>query len=70
VASALLILALLGSVSWLVWFFIVTRVVGFGHPAPDDDAAPLSRGRKVVAGCCWVATALCFMPVPVDTLGF
>jgi membrane-associated protease RseP (regulator of RpoE activity) len=69
VASALLILALLASASWLVWFFIVTRLVGFGHPAPTDDAAPLSRGRKVVAVCCWVATLLCFMPVPVDTLG-
>jgi membrane-associated protease RseP (regulator of RpoE activity) len=69
VASALLVLALLASVSWLVWFFIVTRLVGFGHPAPVDDEAPLSRGRKVVAVCCWVATVVCFMPVPVDVLG-
>jgi membrane-associated protease RseP (regulator of RpoE activity) len=69
VASALLILALLCSASWLVWFFIVTRLVGFGHPAPIDDQTPLSRGRRVVAVVAWVATVLCFMPVPVDVLG-
>jgi membrane-associated protease RseP (regulator of RpoE activity) len=67
-ASALLILALLGSFTWLVWFFLVTRVVGFGHPPPDDDQTPLSRGRVVVAGFCALATLLCFMPVPVDLL--
>ena len=68
VASALLLLALFCSFSWLVWFVIVTFVVGFGHPPPVDDATPLSRGRQVVAACCWVATVLCFMPVPLDLL--
>lgn len=68
VASALLLLALFCSTSWLIWFAMATYLVGFGHPAPVDDEAPLSRGRKVVAACCWVATVVCFMPVPIDLL--
>jgi membrane-associated protease RseP (regulator of RpoE activity) len=69
VASALLILALLCSASWLVWFFLVTKVVGFGHPPPVDDEAPLSRGRRVASVVTWVFTVLCFMPVPLDLVG-
>jgi len=68
VAGALLILALLFSASWLVWFFLVTKVVGFGHPPPLDDEAPLSRGRKIISVVAWVFSFLCFMPVPVDIL--
>lgn len=67
-AGALLILALLFSASWLVWFFLVTKVVGFGHPPPVDDEAPLSRGRRRFAIVTWVFTVLCFMPVPLDFL--
>lgn len=68
VAAVLLPLALFGSASWLVWFFLVTRVVGFGHPPVTDGAAPLSWGRKVVCTVCFVATVLCFMPVPIDSV--
>ncbi len=66
VAGALLPLALFGSVSWLVWFFLVTRVVGFGHPPVVVTEEPLSRGRKWVCAVCFIATALTFMPVPLD----
>jgi membrane-associated protease RseP (regulator of RpoE activity) len=68
VASALLVLALVFSASWLVWFFLVTKVVGFGHPPPVDDEALLSRGRRVIAVVTWIFTALCFIPVPIDVL--
>lgn len=66
VAGVLLPLALFGSASWLVWFFLVTRVVGFGHPPVTQPEAPLSTGRKVVCVVCFIATVLTFMPVPLD----
>jgi membrane-associated protease RseP (regulator of RpoE activity) len=66
-AGALLPLALFASASWLVWFFLAARVVGFEHPPVTDDAEPLSRGRRVVCVLCLVALALTFMPVPMDT---
>jgi membrane-associated protease RseP (regulator of RpoE activity) len=68
VASGLLVMALLFSVSWLVWFFLVLKVVGFGHPPPVDDEAPLSRGRRIISIVTWVFSVLSFMPVPVDLL--
>lgn len=67
-ANGLLVLALVFSASWLVWYFLVTKVVGFGHPAPIDDEAPLSRGRRWVSVVTWLFTVLCFMPVPMDAL--
>jgi membrane-associated protease RseP (regulator of RpoE activity) len=68
VASALLILALVCSVSWLIWFGLLLRVIGFGHPPPVDDEAPLSFGRKVASVSVWVLTVLCFIPVPLDVV--
>ena len=68
VAGATLILALFFSASWLLWFFLVTRIVGVGHPPVVDEQRPLSRGRKVVVVVSWVMTGLTFMPVPL-TLG-
>jgi membrane-associated protease RseP (regulator of RpoE activity) len=66
VAEASLVLALFCSVSWVVWFFLITRVVGLGHPPVVDAVTPLTRGRKVTVVVTWVATALTFMPVPIS----
>jgi membrane-associated protease RseP (regulator of RpoE activity) len=66
VAGLLLPLALLGSASWLVWFFLVTRVVGFRHPPVTAPEKPLSPSRKAVCAVCFAATVLTFMPVPLD----
>lgn len=68
VASALIILAAVASVTWLVWFIIISRFVGFGHPPPVDDLTPLSFGRKVTTWATWVLTVLVFIPVPMDVL--
>lgn len=68
VAQGALVLALLFSASWLLWFFLITRFVGVGHPPVVDPAQPLSRGRKLVVIITWVMTVLTFMPVPL-TLG-
>lgn len=65
VASALLVLALFFSYSWLIWFFLITRVFGFEHPPTTDEVQPLSVGRKITCITCWVLTVLVFMPVPL-----
>ncbi|MFO0595395.1 MAG: site-2 protease family protein [Myxococcaceae bacterium] len=66
IAKGALLCALFFSVSWLVWFFLVTRVVGTGHPPVERAAEPLSTGRKAVVVITWVMTALTFMPMPVS----
>jgi membrane-associated protease RseP (regulator of RpoE activity) len=69
VASLALICALFFSASWLVWFFLMTKVVGFEHPPPIDDETPLSPGRRAFVYATWALTVACFIPVPFDVLG-
>lgn len=66
VAKGTLLLALVFSASWLVWFFLATRIVGTKHPPVERPDEPLSRGRKVVVYVTWVMTALTFMPMPLS----
>ncbi len=68
-ASLLLVLALIASATWLLWFAIVVRFIGFGHPVPEEDETPLSRGRKAIAWASWILTLLVFIPVPTDVIG-
>jgi membrane-associated protease RseP (regulator of RpoE activity) len=67
-AWGLLTLAILFSASWVLWFIIATRVVGYRHPPVVDEAQPLGRGRKVVCLISFVALALCVMPAPLTTV--
>ena len=66
VASGALVCALLFSASWLVWFFLITKVVRVTHPPVAQPEVPLSRGRQVVVVITWVMTALTFMPMPIS----
>lgn len=66
VAKGALLCALFFSASWLVWFFLITRFVGTGHPPVVEPARPLSRGRRVVVVVTWVMTGLTFMPIPMS----
>lgn len=68
VTAATLVFALFFSVSWLMWFVLVTRFIGLGHPPVVREAEPLSRGRKVVVIITWIMTALTFMPVPLSMI--
>jgi membrane-associated protease RseP (regulator of RpoE activity) len=65
VAVGALLMAFFFSASWLMWFFLVTRFVGTGHPPVEQPHVPLSRGRKVVVLVTWLMTALTFMPAPM-----
>lgn len=65
IGALALLLALFFSASWLLWFFLVTRIVGFSHPPVERAEEPLSRGRKVVVVVTWIMTGLTFMPMPL-----
>ena len=66
VAAGALIMALFFSASWLLWFILITRFIGVGHPPVVAPEVPLSRGRKVVVVITWVMTGLTFMPMPMS----
>ncbi|MFT3712718.1 MAG: site-2 protease family protein [Archangium sp.] len=66
VAKGALLLSLFFSLSWLMWFFLVTRIVRTEHPPVERPDEPLTRGRKVVVYVTWVMTALTFMPMPIS----
>ncbi len=66
IAAGALVMALFCSASWLVWFLLITRIVGVGHPPVERPEVPLSRGRKVVVVITWVMTGLTFMPIPLS----
>jgi len=66
VAAGTLLMALFFSASWLLWFILITRVIGVAHPPVVDPGIPLSRGRKVVVVISWVMTGLTFMPIPLS----
>ena len=66
IAAGALILALFFSASWVLWFILITRFIGVGHPPVVEPDIPLSRGRKVVVVITWVMTALTFMPMPLS----
>jgi membrane-associated protease RseP (regulator of RpoE activity) len=66
VAVGALVFSLFFSISWLVWFFLITRVVGVEHPPVREPHEPLTLGRRVVVVATWVMTALTLMPVPMS----
>lgn len=65
VAGGALLMSLFFSASWLLWFLLITRVIGVGHPPVSEPGVPLSLGRKVVVVLTWVMTGLIFMPIPM-----
>jgi membrane-associated protease RseP (regulator of RpoE activity) len=68
IARALLIPAVFFSVSWLVWFFLVTKIVKIHHPPVLEATEGLSIGRKRVCLVCFAAAVLTFMPIPLGVI--
>lgn len=64
-AGGLLTLAVLFSFSWVLWFIIASKVLGFSHPPVVDQGPPLTRGRKAACALSFVALVLCLMPAPL-----
>lgn len=54
------------SATWIVWFLLTMKVVGYRHPEVMVPDEPLSVGRKVVCAVCFVLFALTLMPVGVS----
>ncbi len=68
VGWGLLGLGIFSSLSWLVWWLVATRLVGYGHPPVKNAAEPLSPLRRAVCAAALVLFVLTFVPVPVDSL--
>lgn len=52
-----------GYSGFLVFGFLIGRVLGVYHP-PTDDLTPLSPSRKVVGWLALIIFVLCFSPKP------
>jgi membrane-associated protease RseP (regulator of RpoE activity) len=64
-AIGLMVMVVNCSWTWIFWFLVTTRLVGFGHPPVVMPDEPLTAGRKAVCAICFVLSALTLMPVPV-----
>jgi len=55
-----------------VWtlFALLAVVLGQKHPPPLDDATPIDQRRRAVGYFCLGILILCFMPNPLDVVGF
>lgn len=54
------------SATWIVWFLLTMKVVGYRHPEVILPDEPLSPGRKVVCAVCFVFFVLTLMPVAMS----
>lgn len=67
-AGLLLFFALFYSVSWVLWFILTVKFIGFRHPEVLDPFEPLSTSRKIVCAVCFVSLILLLLPIPMQTL--
>jgi membrane-associated protease RseP (regulator of RpoE activity) len=66
--GALLLLSLFLSWSWVLWFFLVTFLIGTRHPEVERPEEPIGAGRKLIALACAAVLVVSFMPVPIRAL--
>lgn len=53
-----------GYTGWLVFAFLLGRILGVHHP-PSEIEAPLTSGRKILGWICLAVFVLCFTPTPL-----
>lgn len=65
--ACVLILAVLGVLTWPGWLFwaVIMTLLGLRHPPPYCDWIPLGRGRRLLGACTLVVFLLTFMPTPL-----
>jgi membrane-associated protease RseP (regulator of RpoE activity) len=56
-----------GYPGWLLFAFLIGRMVGIAHP-PSQDETPLSNGRKILGWIALVIFVLCFTPNPLEVI--
>jgi membrane-associated protease RseP (regulator of RpoE activity) len=66
VAVGTFLLAVFGSISWLVWTLLAIKVVKFEHPALHDETQALDWKRKTICALCAIVFFITFIPVPFD----
>lgn len=54
------------SFTWILWFLLTMKLIGYRHPEVVTPGEPLSIGRKVVCAVCFAFFALTLMPVQVS----
>jgi membrane-associated protease RseP (regulator of RpoE activity) len=69
VTTGLLILMVYVSFVWTV-FALMAVTIGRKHPAPIDNSTPLDGRRRMIGYICVVVFVLCFMPNPLDVVGW
>jgi membrane-associated protease RseP (regulator of RpoE activity) len=62
-SAVLVVFIVFFSATWIIWFLLTRKLVGYGHPEVTLPEEPLSPGRKVVCAVCFVFFALTLMPV-------
>jgi membrane-associated protease RseP (regulator of RpoE activity) len=63
---ALLLLAIVGSWSWLVWFLLTRFVVKLRHPPVVYPQQPLPASRLAIAAIALALLVLTFLPIPLE----
>ncbi len=54
------------SATWILWFVLTWKLVGYKHPEVIAPEEPLSPGRKAVCALCFALFALTLMPVVIS----
>ncbi|MFA0964918.1 site-2 protease family protein [Roseivirga sp. BDSF3-8] len=54
-----------GFTGWLLFAFLIGRVIGVGHPPVKHDE-PLSPARQVLGWIALIVFVICFTPVPIS----
>jgi membrane-associated protease RseP (regulator of RpoE activity) len=65
VAGLVVLGAVTGSLSWLVWAVLITALMGFQHAPPLDDVTPLGPGRRALGVFALVLLVVLLPPVPL-----
>jgi membrane-associated protease RseP (regulator of RpoE activity) len=68
VGIGLLLMGLLSSFSWLVWWLVSTRFIGFGHPPVENSSRPLGALRLTICALSLLLFIATLIPVPMDQL--
>jgi membrane-associated protease RseP (regulator of RpoE activity) len=68
VAYGLLLLGLFSSLSWIVWWLVSTRFIGFSHPPVENSGRPLGPLRLTICVLSLILFIATLIPVPMDQL--
>ncbi len=65
--TVILFPAIQGYSGWLLFAFLIGRVIGVLHP-PSEIEAPLTQERKILGWIALVVFIICFTPAPIDMI--